>query len=152
VSSLSQGGSGSENRSPRASWLSAASRREILSAALVCGAATLLITAGIQFLLVLLGCQVRIVLWVSAAIAGVFASLLAFGSMQHARQRRQLAAERLQIVATLNHRIRNSLELIQLIAHMTHNADTIEQLAGAVEHIQRSLREVLEQPRERNRK
>ena len=102
--------------------------------------------------MVLLGCQVRIVLWVSAAIAGVFASLLAFGSMQHARQRRQLAAERLQIVATLNHRIRNSLELIQLIAHMTHNADTIEQLAGAVEHIQRSLREVLEQPRERNRK
>ncbi len=145
MSSLSPWGSGSKRRSLCDSWLSSASRRQIVLVALLCGALVFIITAALQFFLAAFGCPARVLLWATDAIAGILAFLL---TLRLARERRQFLTERLRIVAALNHGIRNALELIQLTAHMTHDAEAIEQIGGAVEHIQRSLRAVLEEPSE----
>jgi signal transduction histidine kinase len=115
------------------------------SMAAAVGALVFAVTALFQWLFAHLGWNVAVMLWVSDAMAGLFAGLLSLRLMNNARERQQAVAQRLRMVAEMNHEVRNALELIQLSAHMTHDQETISSIGTAVERIQRTLREVLDE-------
>ncbi len=59
------------------------------------------------------------------------------------RRRRELAA-RLNVVAELNHRVRNALQVIQYSAHATQEKQHIAVIGESVARIEAALREILE--------
>ena len=79
----------------------------------------------------------------SALILGMLAAKL----LHHAYKARQDAFARLQVIAELNHHIRNALEVISLSAYITHDEEAIRRIMEGVNRIDWALREIL--PRER---
>ncbi len=59
------------------------------------------------------------------------------------RRRRELAAK-LKVIAELNHRIRNELEVIQYSAYTTKEKEHIAMIAESVSKIESALSEILE--------
>jgi hypothetical protein len=64
------------------------------------------------------------------------------------RRRRELAAK-LTVIAELNHRIRNQLEIIQYSAYTTKEREHIAMIAESVSNIETSLSEILEGRRQK---
>ena len=64
------------------------------------------------------------------------------------RRRRELAAK-LNVIAELNHRIRNQLEVIQYSAYTTKEKEHIAMIAESVSKIEAALAEILEGRREK---
>lgn len=79
----------------------------------------------------------------SALILGLLAGRL----LHHAYKARQDALARLQVIAELNHHIRNALEVICLSAYITRDEEAIRRIMEGVNRIDWALREIL--PRER---
>ena len=79
----------------------------------------------------------------SALILGMLAAKL----LHHAYKARQHALARLQVIAELNHHVRNALEVICLSAYITHDEEAIRRITEGVNRIDWALREIL--PRER---
>jgi hypothetical protein len=63
--------------------------------------------------------------------------------MDQAYQRRVAILARLEMIARLNHQIRNALHVISLSAYSTQNKIAIDTIGESVERINRSLREIL---------
>lgn len=59
------------------------------------------------------------------------------------RRRRELAAK-LNVVAEMNHRVRNALQVIQYSAHATQEKQHIAIIGESVSRIEAALREILE--------
>ncbi len=79
----------------------------------------------------------------SALILGMLAAKLLY----NAYNARQQALARLQVIAALNHHVRNALEVISLSAYITHDEEAIRRITEGVNRIDWALREIL--PRER---
>ncbi|HKW65726.1 MAG TPA: hypothetical protein VJP04_00470 [Terriglobales bacterium] len=79
----------------------------------------------------------------SALILGMLAAKL----LHHAYKARQYAVARLQVIAELNHHVRNALEVISLSAYITRDEEAIGRIMEGVNRIDWALREIL--PRER---
>jgi hypothetical protein len=79
----------------------------------------------------------------SALILGMLAAKL----LHNAYSARQQALARLQVIAALNHHVRNALEVISLSAYITHDEEAIRRITEGVNRIDWALREIL--PRER---
>jgi hypothetical protein len=77
-----------------------------------------------------------------AALCGAFLLLI----VRNAQARHWQLMQQLEMIADLNHHIRNALEDIQLSAHSTRNQDLIQDIQAAVSRIEWALREVLPQP------
>ncbi|MFB3917355.1 MAG: hypothetical protein ACE14M_11535 [Terriglobales bacterium] len=60
-----------------------------------------------------------------------------------ARAQHQAMLQRLEMIAELNHHVRNALEMIQLSAHTTQNKELIQNIHTSVTRIQWALRELL---------
>jgi hypothetical protein len=80
----------------------------------------------------------------SALILGLLAGKI----LHHAYKARQDALARLQVIAELNHHIRNALEVICLSAYITRDEEAIRRIMEGVNRIDWALREIL--PRERS--
>ncbi len=78
----------------------------------------------------------------SALILGMLAAKL----LHHAYKARQYAMARLQVIAELNHHVRNALEVISLSAYITRDEEAIGRIMEGVNRIDWALREIL--PRE----
>ncbi|HJS99984.1 MAG TPA: hypothetical protein VJ756_12915 [Terriglobales bacterium] len=78
----------------------------------------------------------------SALILGILAAKL----LHNAYKARQYALARLQVIAELNHHVRNALEVICLSAYITHDEEAIRRIMQGVNRIEWALREIL--PRE----
>jgi signal transduction histidine kinase len=76
-------------------------------------------------------------------LAGVLVGLLLYRVMGHAYQRHAAIVARLEMIARLNHHIRNALHVISLSAYTTQNKEAIETIGESVERINRALREIL---------
>jgi hypothetical protein len=79
----------------------------------------------------------------SALILGMLAAKL----LHNAYKARQYALARLQVIAELNHHVRNALEVISLSAYITRDEEAIRRIMEGVNRIDWALREIL--PRER---
>jgi signal transduction histidine kinase len=62
------------------------------------------------------------------------------------RRQQRLTMARMQVIAEMNHHIRNALTSISLSAHVTENQQLIRVISEGVERIDWALREIL--PRE----
>lgn len=78
----------------------------------------------------------------SALILGMLAAKL----LHNAYKARQYAMARLQVIAELNHHVRNALEVISLSAYITRDEEAIRRIMEGVNRIDWALREIL--PRE----
>ncbi len=77
--------------------------------------------------------------------AFIVSCLIAKLASIHRRQHR-ITMARMQVIAEMNHHIRNALTAISLSAHITENKQLIHVLSEGVERIDWALREIL--PRE----
>ncbi|MFB3915300.1 MAG: hypothetical protein ACE14M_01115 [Terriglobales bacterium] len=80
---------------------------------------------------------------VGDALTAVIAAALALTLVSRASERRRVVHERLEMVAELNHHIRNALEVIQMSVHTTKDKQAIAIINEAAERIQLALREIL---------
>lgn len=81
-----------------------------------------------------------------AALGGLLLMKLMAGERARvieARARHDAMVQRLQMIADLNHHVRNALETIQLSAHTTQNKELIQNVHSSVTRIQWALRELL---------
>lgn len=77
----------------------------------------------------------------SALILGMLAAKL----LHNAYKARQHALARLQVIAELNHHVRNALEVISLSAYITRDEEAIRRIMEGVNRIDWALREILPQ-------
>ncbi len=66
------------------------------------------------------------------------------------RRRRELAAK-LAVIAEMNHRVRNALEVIQYSAYATHEKQHIAMIGESIAKIEAALNEILERRRPETR-
>jgi signal transduction histidine kinase len=76
-------------------------------------------------------------------LAGLLVGLLVYRVLVQAYQSRVAILARLEMIARLNHHIRNALHVISLSAYTTQNKRAIDTISESVERINRALREVL---------
>ena len=79
----------------------------------------------------------------SDALAGVVAGVLVFRILQYERDRRRALRQRLEIIADMNHHVRNALQVISLSAYSSSDRQQLEAIKESVSRIQWALREVL---------
>jgi signal transduction histidine kinase len=80
-------------------------------------------------------------------LSALVVALLTAGLIRQAEQRRQAELLRMQVIAEMNHHIRNALAAISLSTDMIKNQQSIRVISESVDRIEWSLREVL--PRSR---
>ena len=78
--------------------------------------------------------------------AALILAVLAASLLRNVYQARQHALARLQVIAELNHHVRNALEVISLSAYITRDEEAIRRIMEGVNRIDWALREIL--PRE----
>ncbi len=83
------------------------------------------------------------VIEVSDALAGLIAGVLVFRLLQYERERRRRLRQRLEVIAEMNHHIRNALQVISLSAASTSDQRMLDDIRGSVNRIQWALREIL---------
>jgi signal transduction histidine kinase len=76
-------------------------------------------------------------------LSAVVVALLTAGLMHQANQRRKAALLRMQVIAEMNHHIRNALAAISLSTDTIQNEQSIEVISRSVDRIEWALREVL---------
>jgi signal transduction histidine kinase len=79
--------------------------------------------------------------------SAVVVALLTAGLIHQANLRREAALLRMQVIAEMNHHIRNALAAISLSADIVQNQQSIQVISESVDRIEWALREVL--PRSR---
>ncbi len=80
---------------------------------------------------------------ISDAVGAIVAGVLVFRILQYERDRRQLVRERLQVIADMNHHVRNALQVISLSAYSSADQQQLVAVQESVRRIQWALREIL---------
>ncbi len=80
---------------------------------------------------------------VSDGAAAVIAAVFVLNVIRFANERRAGVRRRLQLIAEMNHHVRNSLEAIQMSAQLTRDREAITVISDEVSRIEWALREVL---------
>jgi hypothetical protein len=81
---------------------------------------------------------------VSDTLAAVIAGILVYRLMQYERDRRRFVRQRLEIIAEMNHHVRNALQVISLSAHHSYaDKQQLEAVKESVNRIQWALKEIL---------
>ena len=81
--------------------------------------------------------------WLAEGLSAVVVSLLTAGLMHQANQRRKAALLRIQVIAEMNHHIRNALAAISLSTDAIRNQQSIQVICQSVDRIEWALREIL---------
>ncbi|HVH88635.1 MAG TPA: hypothetical protein VM912_18090 [Terriglobales bacterium] len=79
----------------------------------------------------------------SDALAAAIAALLAFIALSHYNKRQQLALAQLQIIADVNHHVRNALTTVLYSVELTRDEPLIDMTRSAIARVDWALREVL---------
>ena len=76
-------------------------------------------------------------------LSAVVVALLTAGLIHHANRRREAALLRMQVIAEMNHHIRNALAAISLSTDAIQNQQSIRVISQSVDRITWALREIL---------
>ena len=121
------------------------SRRFMLAAAIGVGAASFVATELMHYLLVPdIGRNNERLL--AEGVSAMVVSCLVVKLVHISRERHRLTLARMQVIAEMNHHIRNALSPISLLLDGTENQPLNQVMSDAVERIDWALREIL--PRE----
>lgn len=77
-----------------------------------------------------------------AVVIGTAFGIITFIEVQAVQQRRRKVFEDLQVVASLNHNVRNALQSIQYAAHLSASAENLQIINESVRRIDDTLREL----------
>ena len=80
---------------------------------------------------------------ISDVLAGVVAGVLVYRLLQYERDRRRALRQRLEIIADMNHHVRNALQVISLSAYSSNDRRQLDAIKESVSRIQWALREIL---------
>lgn len=80
---------------------------------------------------------------ISNLLTGLVAGGLFVQIIQRERERRAIVRQRLQIIADMNHHIRNALQVISFFAYKEQDQQTLEMVRSSVDRIQWALKEIL---------
>lgn len=80
-------------------------------------------------------------MWIGDVILSLIVGVLVTKMIGDARREKRRIFQRLLMIAEMNHNIRNSLEVIQLSAHVSHDKEAIEEIDTAVNRIHWALKE-----------
>ncbi len=125
-------------------WVYRAPRYHLVILATFCGIATWACMAGMDVLAAQYdGPRVVVPMATLDSIIGILFGVVLLKLMLSQRARHRRFVERFEIIAEMNHHIRNALDQIQLSAHFAHNQQLTNQIDTAVERIEWALRVVL---------
>ncbi|HEU5401048.1 MAG TPA: hypothetical protein VFU86_06800 [Terriglobales bacterium] len=77
-----------------------------------------------------------------AVVIGITFGVITFVEVHAVQQRRRKVFEELQIVASLNHNVRNALQSIQYAAHLSAPSENLQIIKDSVRRIDDTLREL----------
>ena len=77
-----------------------------------------------------------------AMVIGLAFGVITFIEVQAVQQRRRKVLEELQVIASLNHNVRNALQSIQYAAHLSTSSDHLHIINDSVRRIDDTLREL----------
>ena len=129
---------------PPSNWWQRASRSQTYAVVLASSAVLFLLLIGSDAMIERYPGGYRFAL-LSNACVSVLAGKLLWKAIRDSQLRYHAVLQRLEMIGEMNHHIRNALELIQLSAHTTHNAELIANIETAAGRIQWALREILPQ-------
>jgi hypothetical protein len=119
--------------------------RYVAVAAVAVGAASFLATELMHYILVPdIGRSPE--RWLAEGVSALLVSLLTAKLVQVTRERHRLTVARMQVIAEMNHHIRNALSPVSLSLEDTENQQLKRMISDAVDRIDWALREIL--PRE----
>jgi signal transduction histidine kinase len=101
------------------------------------------IAAGLDWLVLHENESIRIAISVSDSLAALIAGVLVFRLLQSERDRRRRLRQRLEIIAEMNHHVRNALQVISLSAYSSADQKQLAAIKESVNRIQWALREIL---------
>lgn len=124
-------------------WLARASRLRLLGTALSFAVVVFLCDTGLDFLMIRFDSSRRELLLVSDAVTAVLAGSLMLWILLVQRMRQLESQQRMQVIADMNHHVRNALQVISYWGMMEADRSQLRFIAEAVERIEWALRDVL---------
>jgi len=116
---------------------------KMLVLSLVAALTVFLIGAGLDWLLLREHETKSVTVEISDALGGLIAGVLVFRLLQYERERRRQLRQRLEVIADMNHHIRNALQVISGTAYSAADQQQLEAVRQSVNRIQWTLREIL---------
>ncbi|MGZ4838348.1 MAG: hypothetical protein ACXVZR_07330 [Terriglobales bacterium] len=102
-----------------------------------------LIGAGLDWVVLHENESRKIAISVSDTLAAVIAGALVFRLLQYERDRRRRLRQRLEVIAEMNHHVRNALQVISLSTYSSADQQHLAAIKESVNRIQWALREIL---------
>jgi signal transduction histidine kinase len=102
-----------------------------------------MIAAGMDWLVLHENQSRTIAISLSDSVAAVIAGVLVFRLLQYERDRRRRLRQRLEIIAEMNHHVRNALQVISLSTYSSADQKQLAAIKESVSRIQWALREIL---------
>jgi signal transduction histidine kinase len=102
-----------------------------------------MIAAGMDWLVLHENESRTIAISLSDSVAAVIAGVLVFRLLQYERDRRRRLRQRLEIIAEMNHHVRNALHVISLSTYSSADQKQLAAIQESVSRIQWALREIL---------
>ncbi len=120
------------------------SRRTMLLAGFLAALLVFMVGAGLDWLVLHENESRTVAISLSDTLAAVIAGALVYRLMQYERDRRKFVRQRLEIIAEMNHHVRNALQVISLSAHASYaDKQQLEAVKASVNRIQWALKEIL---------
>ena len=102
-----------------------------------------LVGAGLDWFVLHENASRTVAISVSDTLAAVIAGVLVYRLLQYERDRRAQLRQRLEIIAEMNHHVRNALQLISFSGYSTDSEQQLERIREGVNRIQWALKEIL---------
>lgn len=129
---------------PEDTWLATASRTRLRCIAVALAFVSFVVTQALHWLFVPLDNLEQLGGRMAGdALGAILIGLLIYRVLLGVHDRRRATIERLQLIAGLNHHIRNSLQAIQFSAQTLDQEGAIRQIEESVQRISRVLREII---------
>ena len=110
---------------------------------LIAALTVFLVGTGLDFVLIKEHDTSRVVIEASDALGGAVAGALSFRLLQYERERRARLRQRIEVIANMNHHVRNALQVISFHAYSNADKEQLEAVKESMERIQWALKEVL---------
>jgi two-component sensor histidine kinase len=120
------------------------SRKAMLLTGVLAALLVFMVGAGLDWFVLHENESRTIAISLSDSLAAVIAGVLVFRLMLYERDRRKFVRQRLEIIAEMNHHVRNALQVISLSAHTSYaDKQQLEAVKASVNRIQWALKEIL---------
>ncbi len=124
-------------------WLSHASRLQLLFASVVFALLVWVVDIGMDWVMIYLGDTRRELLLLSDAITALLAGALMLWVLLIQRTRQIETEQRMQVIAEMNHHVRNALQVISYWGVQERDRQQLRFIHDAVDRIEWALRDVL---------